>query len=150
MTQQNHDEFYNLVGYHYERFDAAGYTNLSLKAEDLCNSRKFYWQTLLADSIDCYAATSRSLKMPLITTECWGIATSPGTNNSPPPSNPPKSPHPSAKAASTPACGCQVQGRSCRCTIHVAAISRWFFARAQLTLRQPPFTIPARWRLRTN
>ena len=34
MVQQNGGEFYKLAGYAYERFDAKGYTNLSLKAED--------------------------------------------------------------------------------------------------------------------
>ncbi len=47
MAQQNQGEFYLLSNYHYERFESAGYTNLSLKAEDLYNSRKSYWQSLL-------------------------------------------------------------------------------------------------------
>ena len=73
MAQQNQGEFYLLSNYHYERFESAGYTNLSLKAEDLYNSRKSYWQSLLVDSIDRHAAISRSVKLPLITTECWGV-----------------------------------------------------------------------------
>jgi|SRR5579872_1846004 len=72
MVQQNDGEFYTLTGYSYERFDAKGYTNLSLKAEDAYRTRPEYWRNLLAQIIDRHAAVSRKMKMPLITTECWG------------------------------------------------------------------------------
>ena len=73
MVQQNDGEFYKLTGYAYERFDAKGYTNLSLKAEDAYRAKPEYWQGLLTKTIDRHAAVSRKMKMPLITTECWGI-----------------------------------------------------------------------------
>lgn len=73
MVQQNGGEFYTLAGYGYERFDGKGYTNLSLKGDDLYRARPEYWQKLLLDIIDRHAAVSRQMKMPLITTECWGI-----------------------------------------------------------------------------
>ena len=73
MVQQNNGEFYNLTGYSYERFDPKGYTNLSLKADDVYRRRPEYWQKQLANAIDRHAVVSRKLKMPLITTECWGI-----------------------------------------------------------------------------
>jgi hypothetical protein len=73
MVQQNGGEFYKLAGYAYERFDAKGYTNLSLKAEDTYRARPGYWQKMLVQAIDRHAAVSRKMKMPLITTECWGI-----------------------------------------------------------------------------
>ena len=73
MVQQNDGEFYRLAGYNYERFDAKGYTNLSLKAEDLYRARPEYWQKMLVDTIDRHAAVSHQMKMPLITTECWGV-----------------------------------------------------------------------------
>ena len=73
MVQQNDGEFYKLAEYGYERFDAKGYTNLSLKAEDIYRARPEYWQKALVQSIDRHAAVSRKMKMPLITTECWGI-----------------------------------------------------------------------------
>ena len=44
MVQQNGGEFYKLAEYDYERFDAKGYTNLSLKAEDIYRARPEYWQ----------------------------------------------------------------------------------------------------------
>jgi hypothetical protein len=73
MVQQNDGEFYKLTGYAYERFDGKGYTNLSLKAEDLYRSKPEYWRNLLTKTIDRHADVSRKIKMPLITTECWGI-----------------------------------------------------------------------------
>jgi hypothetical protein len=73
MVQQNDGEFYKLTGYNYERFDGKGYTNLSLKGEETYRARPEYWQNALAGAVDRHAAVSRKLKMPLITTECWGI-----------------------------------------------------------------------------
>lgn len=73
MTQQNNGEFYNLTGYHYERFDPKGYTNLSLKAEETYRARPEYWQRLLSGEIDRLAAWSKAIEFPLVTTECWAI-----------------------------------------------------------------------------
>lgn len=73
MVQQNGGEFYQLTDYKYERFDAKGYTNLSLMADGVYRARPEYWQKLLVNTIDRHAAVSRKMKMPLITTECWGI-----------------------------------------------------------------------------
>jgi hypothetical protein len=73
MAQQNDGEFYKLSEYGYERFDSKGYTNLSLKAEAIYRARPDYWQNALLKSIDRHATVSRKMKMPLITTECWGI-----------------------------------------------------------------------------
>src|SRR5260370_39039768 len=73
MGQQNDGEFYTLAGYAYERFDAKGFTNLSLKAEDVYRSRPQYWQKALVPAIDRHTKVSRKIKMPLITTDCWGI-----------------------------------------------------------------------------
>ena len=39
MVQQNGGEFYKLTEYGYERFDAKGCTNLSLKAEGVYRAR---------------------------------------------------------------------------------------------------------------
>lgn len=73
MTQQNGEEFYKLTGYHYERFDPKGYTNLSLKADETYRARPEYWQGLLAKEIDRLAAWSKTIEFPLATTECWAI-----------------------------------------------------------------------------
>jgi hypothetical protein len=73
MVQQNDGEFYRLADYHYEHFDSKGYTNLSLKAEEVYRARPEYWQNALKQAIDRHAAVSRKMKMPFITTECWGV-----------------------------------------------------------------------------
>ncbi len=73
MAQQNAGEFYRECGYAYERFDAKGYTNLSLKAADAYRARPEYWQQGLVKGIDSFAEVSRKIGMPLITTECWGV-----------------------------------------------------------------------------
>ena len=73
MVQQHDGEFYRLSGYNYERFDPKGYTNLSLKAEDVYRARPQYWQDGLVRAIDDFTKASQRIKLPLITTECWGI-----------------------------------------------------------------------------
>lgn len=73
MVQQHDGEFYKLAGYGYERFDEKGYTNLSLKAEDLYRARPEYWKAGLTKAIDEFAEASRKIQLPLITTECWAI-----------------------------------------------------------------------------
>ena len=73
MTQQNNGEFYKLTGYNYERFDPKGYTNLSLKADEIYRARPDYWQGLLTKEIDRLAAWSKQIAFPLATTECWAI-----------------------------------------------------------------------------
>lgn len=73
MAQTRNGEYYNEVGYHYGRFDTKGYTNMSLKAEQVYRARPQYWQEGLSDAIQQFAETSRKIRMPLITTECWGV-----------------------------------------------------------------------------
>jgi hypothetical protein len=73
MAQQKDGEFYKLAEYGYERFDSKGYTNLSLRGEEIYRARPEYWQDLLVQAIDRHAAVSRKMKMPLATTECWGV-----------------------------------------------------------------------------
>ncbi|HTV13336.1 MAG TPA: cellulase-like family protein [Acidobacteriaceae bacterium] len=73
MAQQYGGEFYKECGYAYERFEPEGYTNMSLKAESAYRARADYWQKGLVDGIDAFAAVSQKIKMPLITTECWGV-----------------------------------------------------------------------------
>lgn len=73
MVQQHDGEFYKLTGYNYERFDPKGYTNLSLKAEEVYRARPQYWQDGLIQAIDEFGEASRKIRMPLVTTECWAI-----------------------------------------------------------------------------
>jgi hypothetical protein len=73
MVGENNDEFYELVGYHYERFSEDGYHNLQLKGASLYAEKPIYWQKLLTDKIARLATAARRAGLPLMTTECWGI-----------------------------------------------------------------------------
>jgi hypothetical protein len=66
-------EFYEKVGYNFERFDSIGYDNLALYGEETYRSNPQYWQKKLSDAINRVAQWSKDTKKPLITTECWGI-----------------------------------------------------------------------------
>ncbi|MFM2090463.1 MAG: hypothetical protein RLZZ127_952 [Planctomycetota bacterium] len=66
-------DFYERVGYRYERFETRGYENLVARGEALYRADPEHWQAALADGIDRLAAWSRGCARPLITTECWGV-----------------------------------------------------------------------------
>lgn len=71
MTQFS--EFYDIVGYHYERFDPKGYENLVQKAEKTYKEKPEYWKSKLVEGIDKLTNWSKLSGKPLATTECWGI-----------------------------------------------------------------------------
>ena len=73
MASENGGEFYNDVGYYYQRFSEDGYHNIQLKAADLYASRSVYWRGLLTDKINALARAARTAKKSLMTTECWAI-----------------------------------------------------------------------------
>jgi Sugar-binding cellulase-like len=67
-------DFYQQVGYNYERFESKGYENLAEKAETLYRSKPDYWKKRLEDGIRTLAAEwSVASGKPLITTECWSL-----------------------------------------------------------------------------
>ena len=66
-------DFYQQVGYKWERFDAAGYEKIVAKAETLYRSKPAYWQSRLEYGINLLAEWSRASGKPLITTECWAV-----------------------------------------------------------------------------
>jgi len=66
-------DFYQKVGYNYERFDTKGYDNLALNAEATYRKDPAHWQSRLKYGIDQLAAWSVKSGKPLITTECWGL-----------------------------------------------------------------------------
>ena len=68
-----HSDFYDRVGYNYERFDSKGYDNLALYAEKLYHSNPEHWIQCLYRAIDKIADWSVKVNKPLITTECWGV-----------------------------------------------------------------------------
>ncbi|MFS0772784.1 cellulase-like family protein [Sphingomonas sp. 1P08PE] len=73
MANGNRNEFAKAVGYKGDRFSDEGYRNLQLKAYDTYAGRRDYWRKLLTDQIAAAAAASRTARLPMITTECWGI-----------------------------------------------------------------------------
>jgi hypothetical protein len=66
-------DFYERVGYHFERFDTKGYDNLQLNAEQVYRSKPDYWKSQLISGIDRLAAWSKFARKPLLTTECWSL-----------------------------------------------------------------------------
>ena len=73
LWMHHYSDFYDQVGYHYERFDTKGYENLQLKAEKLYRSKPDYWKSRLTYGIDQLTAWSNFAHKPLITTECWSL-----------------------------------------------------------------------------
>lgn len=66
-------DFYERVGYHYERFDPTGYNNLQLYAEKLYRENPEHWKAALGAGIDRLAEWGRVSGKPLMTTECWAL-----------------------------------------------------------------------------
>ncbi|MCC7207024.1 MAG: cellulase [Anaerolineae bacterium] len=66
-------DYYEKVGYHYERFDSTGYRNLQLNAERVYRENEAHWLNGLDERIDLCAAWSRGAKKMLMTTECWAL-----------------------------------------------------------------------------
>jgi hypothetical protein len=66
-------DFYQRVGYNYERYDIKGYDNLQLNAERVYRENPKHWQERLIHGVDYLARWSRHAGKPLITTECWSL-----------------------------------------------------------------------------
>ncbi len=73
MVSGNKREFYNEVGYNYERFDDIGFKNMQQFGESAYRKRPAYWNVILTDQIKYAAEWSVQSKLPLGTTECWGV-----------------------------------------------------------------------------
>jgi hypothetical protein len=73
MWMTHFSDFYDKVGYHYERFDPKGYDNLALKGEKLYRSDPDHWKAALTKGVNFCAEWSRTAHKPLITTECWSV-----------------------------------------------------------------------------
>lgn len=73
MVQQNGGEFYEAVGYAYERFNHGGYEKLVRDGERLYREKQKHWDRLLVEQIHAVAQLSKQYKQPLVTTECWGL-----------------------------------------------------------------------------
>lgn len=66
-------DYYEHVGYNYERFDDIGYTNMALKGEKVYKDNEQHYRQCLIDGIEKLAQWSKNSGKPLITTECWAI-----------------------------------------------------------------------------
>lgn len=73
MAQINGGEYYNEVGYNYDRFAPDSYKNLVANHQNVYHKRTEYWNKLLTDEIKLIAQSCRKANLPLITTECWGL-----------------------------------------------------------------------------
>jgi hypothetical protein len=73
MAQANGGEFYEACGYKYDRFSNESYLAFAENGEPLYRSKPEYWQNLLRTHITSTAAALKPHKLPLITTECWGV-----------------------------------------------------------------------------
>ena len=66
-------DFYDRVGYAYERVSPVGYDNLVLRGHDLYRADQDRYDAAIFDQIDRAADWSRATGKPLVTTECWSI-----------------------------------------------------------------------------
>ena len=66
-------DFYERVGYAYERFSPVGYDNLVQRGRDTYLADQDRYDSAIFDQIDQAAEWSRSTGKPLVTTECWSV-----------------------------------------------------------------------------
>jgi hypothetical protein len=66
-------DFYQQVGYDYERFEPKGYENLVENAERIYLSNPQHWKDCLGAAVDAVAEWSIATGKPLITTEGWSV-----------------------------------------------------------------------------
>lgn len=73
MVHGNNEEFNKRISYFYERFESKGYENVVKHARKLYETDPGYWKTALENHTDKVCAEAKTLGLPMITTECWGI-----------------------------------------------------------------------------
>ena len=66
-------DFYQRIGYSFQRFDETGYQRLANLARPLFSAHPQHWLSLLDDAITTAARWSTAQQKPLVTTECWGL-----------------------------------------------------------------------------
>lgn len=67
------DDYYERVGYDYERFDPVGYDNLVARGRSVYEADRDRYDAALFREIDAAADWSRETGKPLATTECWSV-----------------------------------------------------------------------------
>lgn len=66
-------DFYQRVGYNFERFDGKGYAKVAAHAAALYRSDPGHWKAAFAPFIDRLAAWSTATGKALVTTEAWSL-----------------------------------------------------------------------------
>lgn len=66
-------DYYELVGYNYERFDPVGFDNVVSRGLEVYRADQERFDGAILDAIDTVADWSRRVGKPLATTECWSI-----------------------------------------------------------------------------
>jgi len=73
MAHANESEFNRRVGYDFKHFESTGYENLARVGEAVYRSDPGYWREQQELFIDRFCVEARSIGLPMITTECWGV-----------------------------------------------------------------------------
>lgn len=73
LWMANATDYYEKVGYEFERFDPVGYENLVARGREVYESDRERYDGELFAEIDALAEWSRKSGKPLVTTECWAI-----------------------------------------------------------------------------
>ena len=73
LWMASYSDYYDLVGYHFERFDDTGYTNMALHGKEIYLADRKRFDQILIDGIQTLARWAIRSGKPLITTECWAV-----------------------------------------------------------------------------
>lgn len=66
-------DYYDLVGYNFERYESVGYENVVARGRSVYLADQARFDQAILDAIDEVAEWSRRVGKPLVTTECWSI-----------------------------------------------------------------------------
>ena len=66
-------DFYQKVGYTFDRFSDVGYTNMALKGEELYRQSKEHYDRCLVEEIHRVAEWAKKWGKPVVSTECWSV-----------------------------------------------------------------------------
>ncbi|WP_372983710.1 cellulase-like family protein [Microbacterium sp.] len=66
-------DYYDLIGYNYERFDPVGFDNVVARGLEVYRADQSRFDGAILDAIDTIADWSRRVGKPVATTECWSI-----------------------------------------------------------------------------
>jgi len=73
MANNEYSDYYDRVGYHFERFDTSGYDHVVSRGRQEYLSRQDFYDEALFRMIDTVVEWSRTTGKPLYITECWSL-----------------------------------------------------------------------------